>query len=157
MESFHKWFRPPPVLSPTLAILTGLSNLHASSHSAIAAREPCVDNRLVSLACWMLLILNSSWNQSGRGGDPSYSSRAMRITRCAEEGMIGTTTCIGFRSDLQPLQWDNLSSKWSLLMKEQPYFDSILILITMAHYFLIATWPKLGSLLHDLFPSVAAP
>ena len=108
MVSFHLWLLSMPALSPNLAILTELSNIHAFSFSANAAKGTSMGNRLVSLFEWMLLINNSSWNQSGRGKDPSYSDQTFRITMIAEEGMIGTTHHIGFRSDLHPLQWDNL-------------------------------------------------
>ena len=43
--------------------------------------------------------------------------------------MIGTTTCNRFRSDLQPLQWDNLSNKRHSLLKGPPQFDILILII----------------------------
>jgi hypothetical protein len=60
MGSFHKCFPPLPALALNLAILAELSNLHAYSSDALAPEERRMGNRLVSLAGWMLLILNSS-------------------------------------------------------------------------------------------------
>ena len=45
---------------------------------AVAARELRTGNRLVRLASWMLPILDSSWNQSRKVSNPSYSNSALR-------------------------------------------------------------------------------